>query len=213
MAAAALLKKDIPDLTLVFVGSQKNGYASTRELSATPRVIRASSFLGYVPDGDMPEFYRRARALRLSPRFSARQIYPPWRPWLWDVRSLYSVFMVCPSSSEMRAFFDPASVKEISHIMQALWRGDDFAETSPRKGTLPSSQWTQAHFNKRFRVSIEHILKIGSHTHHDAIHRFAPGVQCENRIFSAERRPQGRDFFTRPYGRFFHLPAPGTERA
>ncbi|MBI4680616.1 MAG: glycosyltransferase family 4 protein [Nitrospirae bacterium] len=66
----------IQDLKLVLAGSKKNGYDSAKKLVKELKIEDHVLFLGYVPDEDMPELYRRARALVMPTFFGPTNIPP-----------------------------------------------------------------------------------------------------------------------------------------
>ena len=162
--AVALLKSEIPDLNLVFAGSKKNGYRSTVDLVRRLGLLKSIHFLGYVPDSDMPELYRRARAL-LMPTFYGPTNIPP----------LESMALGCPVAAsriygmpdqlgDAALFFDPTSVDQMAQAMKSLWSDDDLCNELSRRGLAQSSRWNQSHFNRRLQDILEKALEGGQKT-------------------------------------------------
>jgi glycosyltransferase involved in cell wall biosynthesis len=159
VAAAALLRHEIADLNLVFVGSKKNGYRSTTQLVHRLGLAPNIHFLGYVPDPDIPEFYRRARAL-LMPTFYGPTNIPPLEAMALGCPAAVSrVYGMPEQLGNAALFFDPLSVEDIARVMKSLWNDDGLCEDLSRKGLLQSSRWNQSEFNKRLQNIIVKVLE------------------------------------------------------
>jgi glycosyltransferase involved in cell wall biosynthesis len=164
VSAAALLKHEIPDLNLVFVGSEKNGYASTMELVQRLDLTRNIHSLGYVPEADMPGFYRSARAL-LMPTFYGPTNIPPLEAMALGCPVATSRIYGMPEQlGDAALFFDPKSVEQIARVMKSLWNDDDLCTELSRRGLLQASRWNQSHFNQRLLGIIERVLRNGWRT-------------------------------------------------
>jgi len=159
VSAVALLKREIPDLNLVFVGFKNNGYSSTIELVRHFDLTNNIHFLGYVPDSDMPELYRRARAL-LMPTFYGPTNIPPLEAMALGCPVAVSRIYGMPEQlADAALFFDPASVEQIAQAMKTLWHDDGLYKELSRRGLIQSSRWTQSHFNQRLQDIVEKVLK------------------------------------------------------
>jgi glycosyltransferase involved in cell wall biosynthesis len=157
--AAALLKSEILDLNLVFVGSRKNGYPSTVELVRHLDLTNNVHFLGYVPDSDMPEFYRRARALLMPTYYGPTNIPPLEAMALGCPVAASRVYGMPEQLGNGALFFDPTSVDQIARAMKALWTDDGLCKELSRIGLARSSLWNQSHFNQRLMGILEKILE------------------------------------------------------
>jgi glycosyltransferase involved in cell wall biosynthesis len=157
--AAALLKSEIPDLNLVFVGSKKNGYPSTIELVRRLDLTNKVHFLGYVPDADMPELYRRARALLMPTYYGPTNIPPLEAMALGCPVATSRVYGMPEQLGDAALFFDPTSVDQIARAMKSLWNDDNLCEKLSRQGLTRSSRWNQSHFNQRLLDILEKVLE------------------------------------------------------
>jgi glycosyltransferase involved in cell wall biosynthesis len=159
VAAAALLKHDIPDLNLVFVGSKKNGYRSTVKLVRHLGLSSNIHFVGYVPDPDMPEFYRRARAL-LMPTFYGPTNIPPLEAMALGCPVAASKIYGMPEQlADAALFFDPRSIEDIAQTMKTLWNDDNLCTELSQRGAARSLRWNQSHFNQRLGDIIEKVVE------------------------------------------------------
>ena len=152
------LKDRLPDLKLVLAGSKKNGYESTlrlvRELALEDRVI----FLGYVPDADMPEIYRRARAM-VMPTFCGPTNIPPLEAFVVGCPvALSGVYGMPEQVGDCALLFDPNSIEEMAEVIDRLWTDESLNRELSRRGRRHAQSWNQAHFNVRLREILELVL-------------------------------------------------------
>jgi len=156
--AAALLKDQIPDIHLVFVGAQKNGYQSILDLVKEKELGPNIHFLGYVPNEDMPELYRRARAM-IMPTFFGPTNIPP----------LEAMAMGCPAAvsdnyamkeqvGDAALLFDPYSVAEIAGCLCRLWKDDALCRLLAKKSRERVRLWEQPQFNQRLESILNSLM-------------------------------------------------------
>lgn len=159
--AVAALKNELPDLKLVLAGSKKNAYASVvalvQELGLSDDVL----FLGYVPDADMPELYRRARAL-IMPTYYGPTNIPPLEAFVVGCPVAISGIYGMPEQvGEAGLFFNPDSVEEIADCIRRLWINDRLCAELAEKGMNRGANWGQKQFNKRLREIVTSIVYGG----------------------------------------------------
>lgn len=160
--AIAGLKKDFPDLSLVLAGSPKNAYASTVKLVHDLGLSNDVHFLGYVPDEDMPELYRRARAL-VMPTFYGPTNIPPLEAFAAGCPVAISGSYAMPEQAgDAALFFDPKSESEIADCILKLWTDDDLCATLKEKGRIRASNWGQKQYNERLLQIIVHVLETST---------------------------------------------------
>ncbi len=158
--ALALLRKKIPDLHLVFTGTQKNGYSLLQSLIYNLNVKQNITFSGYVSDQDMTGIYRRARAMMMPTFFGPTNI-PPLEAMAHGCPTAVSdVYGMRDQLGHAALYFNPHSAQDVARIMEQLWCDDSLCEEMSHRGFLHHSQWNQKHFNER----LLHILgKIFPH--------------------------------------------------
>jgi len=156
--AVSHLRQQIPDLKLVLVGSMKNGYESALKLIQNLNLKDDIIILGYVPDADMPEFYRRARAL-VMPTFFGPTNIPPLEAFVAGCPvSISRKYGIPDQVGNAALLFDPESVAEIADCIKQLWLDDDLCSELIKNGKLKAEAWGQKQFNKRVNNIIEQIL-------------------------------------------------------
>jgi len=156
--ATALLKDKIPDLRLVFVGSEMNGYRKSRELVKNLGLEENIFFLGYLPDEEIPGLFRQARALIMPTFFGPTNIPPLEAMVLGCPVSVSDIYAMREQLGDAALYFNPASVTEIAQTMERLWQDDALCRELSHRGLVRSSQRTQMHFNNRLRNIIDEVL-------------------------------------------------------
>lgn len=156
--AVARLKKELPDLALVLAGSPKNAYDSTVNLVRELGLTHDVHFLGYVPDADMPELYRRARAL-VMPTFYGPTNIPPLEAFeLGCPVAISGIYAMPEQAGGAALLFDPKSVDEIAGCIRRLWLEDELCAELANRGKMRAEAWGQKQFRERLRTIIEQIL-------------------------------------------------------
>lgn len=157
--AVGRLKESIPDIKVVLVGSKKNAYPSAVRLAEDLNVSRDVIFLGYVPDEDLPEIYRRARAL-IMPTFFGPTNIPPLEAFAIGCPTAISgIYGIPEQVGDAALLFHPESVTEIAEGIRRLWFDDDLCAELVEKGKEKAAKWGQPQFNDRLREIIEQILE------------------------------------------------------
>ena len=156
--ASALLKDVVPDLHLVFVGSKKEGYQSIYELVEKFKLTKSIHFLGYVPDIDMPEFYRRARAMIMPTFFGPTNIPPIEAIALGCPVAVSDIYGAREQTGEAALYFNPSLPQEIAATIKQLWEDDHLCAALSKRGLLRSAQWNQSHFNERLQKTLESVM-------------------------------------------------------
>lgn len=160
--AVARLRKDLPDLSLVLAGSPKNAYDSVVKLIHELDLSGNVHFLGYVPDEDMPELYRRARAL-IMPTFYGPTNIPPLEAFVVGCPVAISGIYGMPEQvGDAALLFDPKSESGIADCMYRLWTDDRLCAELTEKGTIRASNWGQKQYNERLLHIIDQVLETQS---------------------------------------------------
>lgn len=158
ISAAARLKTAHPDIHLVFTGKGRHSYDELVAHAAAEGMTDHITFLGYVPDADLPALYARARAL-VMPTFLGPTNIPPLEAFACDCPVAISGIYGMPEQlGDAALYFDPRSVDDIAQAIERLWRDDALCETLKAHGRVRLANWSQAHFAERFRQIVETVL-------------------------------------------------------
>jgi glycosyltransferase involved in cell wall biosynthesis len=157
--AMGRLKNECPDLKLVLSGSGKNGYQSTARLIKDLRLSKDIIIFSYIPDEDMAEMYRRARAL-VMPTFFGPTNIPPLEAFAAGCPVAISrIYGIPEQVGEAALLFNPESEDEIARCIRRLWNDDELCRELSRRGRQRAEKWNERHFRGRLKEIINHVLE------------------------------------------------------
>jgi len=154
--AVASLKRNVPDLKLVFVGAKKNGYDTVVRMVNDLGLDDSILFLGYVPDEDITEIYRRARAMVMPTFFGPTNIPPLEAFALGCPVAISNIYGMPEQVGNAALLFDPNKMEEIANAVFLLWTNDMLCQQLRELGKKRASKWGQHEFNER----LLHIIQI-----------------------------------------------------
>jgi glycosyltransferase involved in cell wall biosynthesis len=154
----ALIRDEVPDLHLVLAGSRKNAYRRVMEEMVQLSLRNRVQVLGYVPDEDMPEFYRRARALVMPTFFGPTNIPPLEAMAVACPMAVSNIYAMPDQVRDAALLFNPESVTEIAQAIARLATDDELCRRLAMAGKARTVQWGQAQFNERLRDIIKVVL-------------------------------------------------------
>jgi len=153
--AVASLKSELPDLKLVLSGGRQNAYAATVKLVQDLDLVTDVIFSGYLPDTDMPEFYRRARAMVMPTYYGPTNIPPLEAFAVGCPVAISGIYGMPEQAGDAALFFNPDSVEEIADCIRQLWTDDQLCAELAEKGRKREAEWRQDQFNDRVRQIVE----------------------------------------------------------
>lgn len=158
LQAVAVVRRSCPDVFLVLAGPRRYEYEKlvrrVAELGLSDHVI----FAGYVPDADLPEFYRRARAL-VMPTFFGPTNIPPLEAFVLGCPVAISGIYGMPEQvGDAALLFDPQSAPQIAATIERLWTDDSLCEQLRERGFARSREWGQDDFNRYLQEVIDKVL-------------------------------------------------------
>jgi glycosyltransferase involved in cell wall biosynthesis len=161
IGAMAKLKYDIPDLKLVLAGAKSrkyDSYESVMKQAGALGLAEAVFPLGYVPDEDMPELYRRARALVMPTYYGPTNI-PPLEAFVAGCPAAVSGIYGMPEQvGDAALLFNPDSVDDIADCIRKLWTEDRLCAELAEKGKRRAASWGQQQFNERLAEIVSLIV-------------------------------------------------------
>jgi len=157
-AALDRLRAKIPEVRLVLVGSVYNGYEQARKRVAELGLEKHVVFLGYVPDNEMADLYRRARAL-IMPSFFGPTNIPQLEAFVTGCPvAVSNVYGVPDQVGNAALLFDPASPEEIAECMERLWTDDDLCRTLVERGSQRVAEWGPSQFHRKLREIVRTLV-------------------------------------------------------
>lgn len=134
LKALALCKQDIPDIQLVLVGSPKNHYEAIVQSVADLNLQSNVHFMGLVDECDIPEFYRRARALVMPTFFGPTNIPPLEAFALGCPVAISGIYGMKEQLGDAAIYFDPLSVSDMASVIKQIWQSDQLCQELKEKG-------------------------------------------------------------------------------
>jgi glycosyltransferase involved in cell wall biosynthesis len=156
--AVIRLKAELPDISLVLVGSADNGFEAVMKRMEQRELRKAILILGYVPNEEMAELYRRARALVMPTYFGPTNIPPLEAFAVGCPVAISGIYGMPDQVGDAALLFDPASVEDIARCIKRLWTDDDLCATLASRGRKRAAEWGQHQFTERMNDIIEHVL-------------------------------------------------------
>lgn len=150
IAAVREVRKSCPDIRLVLVGSRNNGYHDVLEYVKKHDLEKNVIFAGYVPDEDMPGFYKYARALIMPTFFGPTNIPPLEAMVLGCPIAASSIYGMPEQLGDSALWFDPKSVDQIAQRIEQLWTNDALCALLSQRGKQRASLWGAPQFNEAF---------------------------------------------------------------
>jgi glycosyltransferase involved in cell wall biosynthesis len=158
LKAVASLKNDLPALKLVLAGSKKNAYDGVASMVHDLHLSEDVLFLGYVPNEDMPELYRRARALVMPTYFGPTNIPPLEASIVGCPVAVSHVSSMPEQLGDSALVFDPDSVNEIADCIRRLWTDDILCTSLAETGKQQMARWGEREFNARLAEIIAKVV-------------------------------------------------------
>ena len=152
-------REQASDIHIVLTGRRK-GKEYARLLSHVGKLQLQDHVhcVGDVPDNDIAEFYRLARALILPTFFGPTNI-PPLEAFALGCAVAASRIYAMPEQvGDAALLFDPRSQAEMADCMLRLWNDDRLCCRLRMKGRERAEVWRQQEFAAELRVVIEQSL-------------------------------------------------------
>ena len=157
--AIARVRKDCPDVRLVLTGAKLNGYDRAMERAKELGIQDAVQHCGYVPNRDMGEFYRRARAL-VMPTFFGPTNTPQMEAFVMGCPVATSdIYGIPEQVGDAALLFDPSSADDIAACIKRLWLDDALCSTLSSRGRTRAAGWTQEGFSATLAQHLERLLE------------------------------------------------------
>ena len=155
--AITRVRSSCSDIRLILAGSLGKEYprvhAHVEKLGLHDHV----QFAGYLPDGDISEFYRRARAL-VFPTFFGPTNIPPLEAFALGCPVAASGIYGMPEQlGDAALFFDPRSEEQMADCMRRLWQDDALCQRLISNGHERARQWGPSQFNAGLHSIIEQV--------------------------------------------------------
>ncbi len=157
--AIARVRASCADVYLVLAGSLGKEYSRVRLHVEKLKLQEHIQFVGYLPETDIPEFYRRARAL-VFPTFFGPTNIPPLEAFTLGCPVAASrVYGMPEQLGDAALFFDPHSEEEMARCICRLWQDDELC----RRLSLLGQQRVRLWGPSQFAIALHAIIEQGTH--------------------------------------------------
>ena len=158
LRALAAVRRDCPDAHLALAGGLRLGYEAARRQASRLGLASAVTFLGYVPDADLAELYRRACGL-VYPTFYGPTNIPPLEAFRLGCPVAASGIYAMPEQlGDAALLFDPSSETEMASAMRRLWTDDALCRTLVERGRARAAAWGPPQFAARLAEIVARLV-------------------------------------------------------
>jgi glycosyltransferase involved in cell wall biosynthesis len=155
--AIARVRATCGDIRLLLAGSFGKEYSRVRLHVEQLGLGDHVQFVGYLPDADIPEFYRQARAL-IFPTFFGPTNIPPLEAFALGCPVAASGIYGMPEQlGDAALFFAPHSEEQMADCICRLWRDDALCQRLTSRGQERARQWGPSQFEVALRSIIEQL--------------------------------------------------------
>jgi len=147
-----------PDVQLVLVGAAHNAHDQARKRITELGLEDHITILGYVPDAEIADLYRRSRAM-IMPSFFGPTNIPQLEAFVLGCPvAVSNVYGVPEQVGDAALLFDPKSVDEIAACMERLWTDDSLCSELVARGKKQAAAWGPEQFRARFREIVTTLV-------------------------------------------------------
>jgi glycosyltransferase involved in cell wall biosynthesis len=156
--ALASARNQLPTLSLVLAGSEKNNGPAIHEIVRRLGLSDAVVFLGYVPDDDMAELYRRSMGLVMPTFFGPTNLPPLEAMATGTPMALSDIYAMREQSGDAAIYFDPSSIDSITKAIISLVSDDALRQRLITAGQARYVQLSQLRFNEHFLAILRTVI-------------------------------------------------------
>jgi glycosyltransferase involved in cell wall biosynthesis len=156
----SILSSAHSDLILVLTGGGGKNYRKIFNYAKELGILDRVKFLGYVPDADVMEIFKRAHALIYPSLFGPTNIPPLEAFALGCPVAVSNIYGMPEQCKDAALYFNPLDFHEIADVISRLWVDEELVEKISKKGLEASLEFTQTKFNERFKEIIFEALQL-----------------------------------------------------
>ena len=155
--AIDLLVKDIPDIHLILVGSEKNYRKKIEQYISEHGLTDYITIKGFVSNGNMIYLYRHAVGLIMPSYFGPTNIPPLEAMALGCPTAVSNKYAMHEQVGDAGLLFDPDSPEEIAECVRKLWTDGNLRQEMIKKGERQIKRWTIESFIRKFQRIMKEI--------------------------------------------------------
>lgn len=155
--AIHVLAKDIPDIHLVLVGSEKNSMGRIKQYISQNDLADHITIRGFVSNENITYLYRHAAGLIMPSYFGPTNIPPLEAMALGCPVAVSNKYAMPEQVGNAGLLFNPDSPEEIAECIRRLWCDEGMRQDMIQKGYQRIKKWTVKEFGKRLKKVIEKV--------------------------------------------------------
>lgn len=155
--AIHILVKDIPDIHLVLVGSEKNCMGRIKQYITQYGLADNITIMGFVSNGNITYLYRHATGLIMPSYFGPTNIPPLEAMALGCPVAVSDKYAMPEQVGDAGLLFNPDSPEEIAECIKKLWCDETTGQDMIQKGYQRIKRWTVKEFGKKLQKVIEKV--------------------------------------------------------
>lgn len=156
--AIEILKKDLDDIHLILVGSEKNCLREIRAYIKDNELEENITILGFVSDGNITYLYRHAVAMVMPSYFGPTNIPPLEAMALGCPVAVSDKYAMPEQVGDAGLLFDPDSPEEMAECIKKIWMDKELRESLVEKGYQRIGKWGKRQFRRRVSKVLESCL-------------------------------------------------------
>lgn len=157
MKAIKILVKDIPDIHLILVGSEKNNIKTIKNYILENDLEKNVTVKGFVNDGNITYLYRHAVGLVMPSYFGPTNIPPLEAMTLGCPVAVSGKYGMPEQVGDAGLLFNPDSPEEIAECIRMMWRDETLRQNMIDKGYARVNKWTQKEFGGKLKKILNKI--------------------------------------------------------
>lgn len=155
--AVHLLVKDIPDIHLILVGSEKNSMGKIKELISAYGLADNISIRGFVSNENITYLYKHAIGMIMPSYFGPTNIPPLEAMTLGCPVAVSDKYAMPEQVGDAGLLFNPDSPEEIAECIRKLWCDEELRKEMIQKGYKRMERWSAKKFSRKLQKIIEKI--------------------------------------------------------
>ncbi len=149
LKAVHLLVKEIPDIHLILVGSEKNNLKTIKKYISGHGLESHVTIKGFVSNGNLKYLYRHAVGMIMPSYFGPTNIPPLEAMALGCPVAVSNKYAMPEQVGDAGLLFHPDSPEEIAECIRKLWLNEGLRQEMIEKGYKRVEKWTVKEFGKR----------------------------------------------------------------
>jgi glycosyltransferase involved in cell wall biosynthesis len=157
LKAINLLRREIADIHLILVGSEKNMLREVKKYITENELSNNVEIKGFVSDGNIVYLYRHAIGMIMPSYFGPTNIPPLEAMALGCPVAVSNKYGMPEQVGDAGLLFDPDSPEEIAECIRLLWTDDKLRERMICKGYAKVNGWTKREFKNKLQKILNYI--------------------------------------------------------